>query len=154
MFENLTLNQITLSIVFLIMMFFILLYIHQLIVNGDLTRTIKGNKVWIDAATDNIKDLQGENEKFKSFNDELLFNRNELLERINKLTSQVKHTKYVPLKKESGKWECLNDILDYFQKGKIYTQDMTIAGGDNIWLFQNDDHLHPYLVSKSDFKAV
>jgi len=104
----------------------------------------------ISIAKDEINDLT-------SVNKQLWHNNYTNLERINKLQSQIKHTKYVPLNqgKEAEMWECLTHEYDQFSKGDIYKQDKSLIAKDGlIWLFAHPDHLHPYLVEKNYFKPV
>ena len=87
-----------------------------------------GNKVFIDKMHDHIKQITYWKER----------------------ALHQKHTKKVV---NSDWWKCIKEIDGYFNEGQSYKQDNSF--NDNLFrLFINENHLHSYLVNKSDFKSV
>jgi len=74
------------------------------------------------------------------------------LERINKLTSQIKHTKYMPLNqvKEAEMWVCTKSIDQFFIQGKEYRQGSKYKKYFSL-IAENGTE---YIIGQSDFKPV
>lgn len=93
-------------------------------------------------------------------NETLIKQNDEFKERINKLESQVKHKKYIPLKDQkpiqSDFWECTTNIYSHFESGQTYQEDKTrlTEKSDLMWLKSKVIKSHPFLVERKYFKSV
>lgn len=57
---------------------------------------------------------------------------------------------------DSEWWQCINQHYLNFNNGQTYKKCTDSIENDKslIWLFEHEDHLHPYLVEKKYFKPV
>jgi len=116
---------------------------------------IEDRKKYFEDAVVEITQLRSEKKVLESKCDLLYEINNTIKERHDYWKERALHQKHTKKVKpvESEWWECVNEIKGYFMEGCIYKVDNSF--NDNLFrLFINENHLHPYLVNKSDFKPV
>lgn len=66
------------------------------------------------------------------------------------------HKKHTKKEVDSDYWKCINQHYLNFNNGQTYKKSGDSICDDKrlVWLFEHEDHLHPYLVEKKYFKAV
>lgn len=120
---------------------------------------IEERKKYFEEAVAEITELRLKDKNNFSYIQELINDKDKLKVQITYWKERAlhqKHTKKVVDTNNVDVWECKKDYFQLFEKGKTYQEDKTskIIHESKIWLFVNENHLHPYLVNKCDFKPV